>query len=171
MSVLSDAFELYIWKHKQEGKALENIIEQISRECKMNVKFFLFFDIPDFLIKKTLPKKDLENAISLLNHAKEEYLKGKAEALKKPITEVKMTEDDLVPLDILSFVLQKRKERIDWEHNFLIDFLWECQGEINQKVKDLKVENDKIKKVIESNVSINFMNRNFIGRWEESFWL
>jgi len=89
----------------------------------MNVKFFLFFDIPDFLIKKTLPKKDLENAISLLNHAKEEYLKGKAEALKKPITEVKMTEDDLVPLDILSFVLQKRKERIDWEHNFLIDFL------------------------------------------------
>jgi len=29
----------------------------------MNVKFFLFFDIPDFLIKKTLPKIDLDNAI------------------------------------------------------------------------------------------------------------
>jgi len=31
-------------------------------------------------------------------------------------------------------------------------------------VKDLKVENDKIKKVIESNVSINYLNRNFIQK-------
>jgi len=34
------------------------------------------------LIKKTLQKQDLDNAIELLNDAKEEYLRGKAEALK-----------------------------------------------------------------------------------------
>lgn len=40
----------------------------------MNTKFFSFFDIPEFLIKKKLPKRDLDNAIELLNDAKEEYL-------------------------------------------------------------------------------------------------
>ena len=115
MGQLSDAFDLYMRKHKEENRTLDGIIEQICRECKLNVKFFLFFDIPDFLIKKTLPKQDLDNAIELLNDAKEEYLRGKAEALKVQYTEVKMTEDDLVPLDILSFVMQKRRERIDWE--------------------------------------------------------
>lgn len=95
----------------------------------MNVKFFSFFDIPDFLIKKTLAKSDLENALELLNDAKSEYLNGKAEALKTQ--DVTMTEDDLVPLEILQIVLQKRRERLDWEHNFLIDFLRICQGEIN----------------------------------------
>lgn len=63
MSELSEAFDAYMRKHKEETWTLEGIIEQISRECKMNVKYFLFFDIPDFLIKKTLPKVDLENAI------------------------------------------------------------------------------------------------------------
>ena len=108
MGQLSDAFDLYMRRHKEENKILDGIIEQICRECKLNVKFFLFFDIPDFLIKKTLPKQDLDNAIELLNDAKEEYLRGKAEALKVGYSEVKMTEDDLVPLDILSFVMQKR---------------------------------------------------------------
>ena len=35
----------------------------------------------------------------------------------------------------------------------------------------MKVENDKIKKVIESNVSINYLNKKFIQRREESIRL
>ena len=65
----------------------------------MNVKYFLFFDIPDFLIRKKKKKNDLDNAIQILNDVKEEFLKGKAEALK--VAEAKMSEDDLVPLEIL----------------------------------------------------------------------
>jgi len=99
MSELSEAFDAYMWKHKQETKTLEGLIEQITWECKMNVKYFLFFDIPDFLIRKTLPKNHLDNAIQILNDVKEEFLKGKAEALK--VAEAKMSEDDLVPLEIL----------------------------------------------------------------------
>lgn len=68
----------------------------------MNHKFFSFFEIPDFLIKKQLKQRDLDNTILLLNDVKQEYLKGKAEALTKPIEEVKMVEDDLVPLAILN---------------------------------------------------------------------
>ena len=68
----------------------------------MNHKFFSFFEIPDFLIKKQLKQRDLDNTILLLNDVKLEYLKGKAEALAKPIEEVKMVEDDLVPLAILN---------------------------------------------------------------------
>lgn len=124
---MSDTFELYMRKHKEEAKHLESIIDAIYKECKMNTKFFSFFDIPEFLIKKSLSKRDLENTIELLNDAKEEYLKGKAEALSKQVSEVKMTEDDLVPLEILGFMVDRRKERLDWEHNFLIDFLRVCQ--------------------------------------------
>ena len=68
----------------------------------MNHKFFSFFEIPDFLIKKQLKQRDLDNTILLLNDVKQEYLKGKAEALTKLIEEVKMVEDDLVPLAILN---------------------------------------------------------------------
>jgi len=33
----------------------------------------------------------------------------------------------------------------------------------------MKVENEKIKKVIESNVSINYLNKNILLKWEEIF--
>lgn len=102
---------------------------------------------------------------------KEEYMNGKAEALKKQVSELKMTEDDLVPLQLLHEMFLKRKERVDWEHNFIIDYLKTCQGEVTNKIRDMKVENEKIKKVIESNVTINYLNKNILLRREEIFRL
>lgn len=53
----------------------------------------------------------------------------------------------------------------------MIDYLKTLQQEINNKIRDMKVENDKIKKVIESNVSINYLNRNLILKREDIFRL
>lgn len=78
----------------------------------MNINFFSFFDIPELLIKKELGKKDLTNAIELINEAKEEYINDKAKALGKNTTlDLTVTEDDLAPLELLNVMLERRKER------------------------------------------------------------
>lgn len=114
---------MFCRKHKEESKTLEKTIDAIFKECKMNHKFFSFFEIPDFLMKKQLNQKDLDNTIELLNIVKQEYLRGKAEALSKQVEEVKMSEDDLVPLAILTDMFALRKQKIESKHNFVIDYL------------------------------------------------
>jgi hypothetical protein len=54
-------------------------------------------------------KSDYKKILDLLQSVKTEYIKEKADILKKRIEEVKLTDEDLVPLDLIKHVMGQRK--------------------------------------------------------------
>ena len=83
-------------------------------ECVMEQNFFSFYDIPDLIVKKKFTRKDYESIIKLLNKVKKAYLVEKADILKdknKPLEEIVVTDEDLVPLELFDKVLQSRENK------------------------------------------------------------
>ena len=144
-------------------------VDSIFKECKMKGQFFSFFDIPDHLIKLKLSKVDMDNVVEVLKEAKEVYMESKAEIQNVKIEEIQITDEDLVPLDILTEMLRRRADRKQQDHEFIRNYLRKCQTLIIEKIRELNVENDKIKKVIESNVVIGYLNEKTQFRHEEIF--
>ena len=169
MFILTEAFDTYMRKKSEEHRVMEDLVNSIYKECKMNINFFSFYDVPDLLVKKKFQKQNLKNAIQLLNRTKEAYLDGKAVALGKAKEELTVNDEDLVRLELLREQLELRETETEKEKSFLIDYIRECQKRIADKIKELQVENDKIKKVIETNVVINYLNETIDERHASVF--
>lgn len=76
--------------------------------------------------------------------------------MKVPLDDkVKITEDDLPPLELLTYTLQEKQEKLKNDLHFIVRFLTDCFTEIRKKQTALKVENEKVKLTIESNILIN----------------
>lgn len=84
----------------------------------MNQHYFSFFDIPDLIVKKSYSRKDYEESLlKVLNKVKTRYLAEKVRELPdKSIDQIQITDDDLVPLELLDWVMgtiqNKAAERI-----------------------------------------------------------
>ena len=94
-----------------------------------------------------------------MKEAKEEYMRDKAEVLgDKKDDAAGITDQDLVPFQLLDNVLSKRWVRLSFAHDHTMEVIWNSQEEIIRKEKELKIENNKVKKIIESNVTVNHLN-------------
>lgn len=81
----------------------------VKQECVIEQHYFIFFDIPDLIVKKKYSRKEYEDIIKVLNKVKTRYLARKAKEMPdKPIEFVsQITDDDLVPLIILDEVMSE----------------------------------------------------------------
>jgi len=92
-------------------------VTAVKQECVINHNFFIFFDIPELIVKKKYSRKDYEDIIKTVQKVKTRYLAEKArEHPEKPLAQVSViTDDDLVPLELFDFVLaqveNKHKEK------------------------------------------------------------
>lgn len=73
----------------------------------INSHFFIFFDIPELIVKKKYSRKDYEDIIKIVDKVKTRYLAEKAKQMPdKPLSVVsQITDDDLVPLELFDFIL------------------------------------------------------------------
>ena len=138
---------------------LNEFVEKVCRECVLNQHYFSLFDLPDFIVKISPSKADYKKMLELLQSVKSEYIKEKADILKKPIDDVKITDEDLVPLDLIKHVLGQKRYKFNSTWEYLNGFLKESQEEVNKKIQQLQVENNKIKQTIENNVFIAHLNK------------
>lgn len=130
---------------ENEFAVLTDFVEKMSRECVLNQHYFSLFDVPDMIVKMAPNKHDYKRMLDLLSCTKQDYLIEKADILKKPIDSVKMTDEDLVPLELIRQVLAQKKHvfRSDCDH--IQRLINQSQDEMNQKISQLHVENNKIK--------------------------
>ena len=81
-------------------------VAQIKQECVMKQFYFSFFDIPDLIIKKNYSRKDYEETIlKVLNKTKMRYLAEKKNDCGTPIEKLQVTDEDLIPFELLDAVL------------------------------------------------------------------
>lgn len=154
---------------------LNAFVDKVCRECVLNQHFFSFFDVADLLVKMIPSKADYPKIITMLNESKKDYLKEKTEIMerlekdKKIKSEVKITDEDLVPLELLRNTLSNTKYRFNESCEFIKNFIDKCQAEVTHKIRQLQVENNKIKKIIENNVFIARLNKTMEDTRIESF--
>ncbi len=85
----------------------------------MNQDYFSLFEIPDLIIKKGYSRKDYDDIIiKLLNKVKVRYLaEKKTEMPQKDLKDMVITDDDLIPLAMLDWVIKaiehKHEEKIE----------------------------------------------------------
>ncbi|CAI2379134.1 unnamed protein product [Moneuplotes crassus] len=171
---LRKCMENHLTKFYDDFTMLNTFVERVSRECVLNQFFFSFFDVADLVVKLAPSKIEYSKMIDLLNKTKDEYIKEKAEILQKQMKlkeapDVKITDEDLIPLELLRQTLQGIKDKFNKECHAINRFIHECQQQVDHKIKQLQVENEKIKKVIENNVFIAHINRVMDERREEVF--
>lgn len=150
---------------------LNDFVDKISRECVLNQHFFSFFDVPDLIVKMAPNKTDYSQMVKLLSIAKTKYLDEKSEILKKPKADCKITDEDLVPLELLRFVLSEMKHEFTDKCSFINRFIRNCEDEVAKKIRQLQVENAKIKKTIENNVFVGMLNQKMDESRTEVFTL
>lgn len=94
-------------KSRRSQLALLRDFSQIVRnECVLNTYYFSFYDIPDLIVKRKYQRKDYDHIIKLLNKVKKAYLVQKSLIIKdKPIEQIEITDEDLVPLEIFDQVI------------------------------------------------------------------
>lgn len=125
----------------------------------MNQYFFNFFDIPDLIVKKQINKKDYEGISKLLLKVKRSYLFHKATLLPdKPIETLNVTDEDLVPLELFDEVLTQIKHKFDDKKIYWQDLMTMARKEIQKKVQQLNIDNEKKKKMIQDSVLVTFLN-------------
>ena len=140
-------------------RVLERFVGWVKSECVMNQYFFNFFDIPDLIVKKQISKKDYEGISKLLLKVKRSYLFHKATLLPdKPIETLNVTDEDLVPLELFDEVLTQIKHKFDDIKIYWQDLMTLARKEIQKKVQQLNIDNEKKKKMIQDSVVVTFLN-------------
>lgn len=96
----------------------------------MNQHFFSFFDIPDLIVKKRYQRKEYESIIKLLNKVKKHYLVHKATILpEKSVSELVVTDEDLVPLELFEAVLQARDAKQEEKRGQIVAMIAKMKGD------------------------------------------
>lgn len=111
-------------KTSSKIKMLENFIQAVKNECVINQKYFIFFDIPDLIVKKKYSRKDYEDIIKVLTKVKTRYLAKKA--LDNPDTPLELvsqiTDDDLAELQLFEDVLSQLRNKLKTEREQTINY-------------------------------------------------
>lgn len=91
-----------------------SFVQIVKTECVLNQHYFSFYDIPDLIIKKKYQRKEYELILKILNKVKKEYLVQKAQIVTdKPVAELEVTDEDLVPLDIFDLIISQKEHKFD----------------------------------------------------------
>ena len=86
---------------------LIDFVTAVKQECVINQSYFVFFDIPDLIVKKRFSRKDYEDIIKILTKVKTRYLAEKAmKNPDKPLEVIsQITDDDLAELELFDLAL------------------------------------------------------------------
>lgn len=166
---LRQCLEQYKYDFAEESTKLRTFVDKISRECILDQHYFSFYDIPDMILGMSPNKKDYASMLEFLQEAKNEYMKSKADVLKKPLDEIKITDEDLVPLELLRHTLDQKKSKYHDNMDFITRFIASSQEEVTKKIRQLQVENVKTKKIIENNVFVQYLNKTMEDNHKEVF--
>lgn len=121
--------------------------------------YFSFYDIPEFIIKKRYSKKDYEDIMKILLKVKKQYIEQKSkEHPEKPIEKINITDEDLVPLDLFDIVLSQIENKWHEKIACFNDLISACKQECASKIKQLKVDTEKTKKIVENSTFIQYLN-------------
>lgn len=144
---------------KSETNVLREFATTVRSECVMNQHYFSFYDIPDLIVKKRYPRKDYESIIKLLNKVKKSYLVHKATIVTdKPIAELAVTDEDLVPLELFDQVLAARDSKQDEKRAQISAMIARLKSDAAAKIKSMGVDTEKTKKIVENSVFIASLN-------------
>lgn len=104
---LDRLFKNEISKFQTKSQMLHEFASAVRQECVINQNFFIFFDIPDLIVKRKYSRKDYEDIIKVVQKVKTRYLAEKAQMMPdKPLEVVSaITDDDLAPLELFDYVL------------------------------------------------------------------
>lgn len=83
----------------------------------------------------------------------EEAKDGKPEI---PLEDVVITDEDLVPLDLFDRVVEEIENKVRDRNNTIRRYIKACQLDV--KTKQERIDSDKLKKTVEQNVLITFLN-------------
>lgn len=145
---------------KLESQLLRDFAGVVRTECVMNQHFFSFYDIPDLIVKKKYQRKEYEQIIKLLNKVKKSYLVHKATIVSdKPVAELVVTDEDLVPLELFDQVLQLREAKQDEKKQQIVAMIAKMKSDAQQKIKSMGVDTEKTKKIVENSVFIHSLNQ------------
>ena len=137
---------------------LTNFIQNVKSECVMQQYYFSFFNIPEMLVKKRTSKKDFELIQKILLKIKQKYLVQKALLFPdRPIEQLSITDEDMVPMELLDDVLGAYRHKIQSKFQLWKDLVDSAKFETAKKVKQSGIESEKAKKLIESSVYIHYM--------------
>ncbi len=109
---------------KQEMQVLREFSNTVRSECVLNQHFFSFYDIPDLIVKKRYQRKDYDSIIKLLNKVKKLYLAHKATIVTdKPIKDLVITDEDLVPLELFDTVLSNLEQKFEGKRKLIVNVI------------------------------------------------
>jgi hypothetical protein len=157
-----------------ENQTINNFILSIKQECVLKSHFFSFYDIPDLIVKKKFDRPNYELVMKFLSKVKRLYLVNRItqnEDSKRPIEEEVITDEDLVPLELLDMILAKKQMKQEQRKSVLSNLLVGANKEADRKIKELKVENEKTKKIIENSMFITYLNNKLEMNHQKVFTL
>lgn len=140
---------------------LNDFVTAVKQECVINQNFFIFFDIPDLIVKKRYSRKDYEDIIKILQKVKTRYLAEKAmKNPDKPLEVIgQITDDDLVELELFDFALSQFQNKQNEKKQTITSFIAECHSNVVRVIQKLNVDSEKTKKNIEQSVISTFLNQ------------
>ena len=115
-------------KFNTKFQILNDFVTAVKQECVINHNFFIFFDIPELIVKKHYSRKDYEDIIKVVTKVKTRYLAEKAKMMPdKPLAVVsQITDDDLVPLELFDYILSQVQHKCTEKKQTITHFLGEC---------------------------------------------
>lgn len=76
-------------KFNAKLQLLQDFVTIVKQECVINSSYFIFFDIPELIVKKKYSRKDYEDIIKIVDKVKTRYLAEKAKQMPdKPLAVV-----------------------------------------------------------------------------------
>jgi hypothetical protein len=90
-------------------KMLNDFVAAVKQECVVDRNYFIFFDIPELIVKKKYNRKDYDEILKVVKKVKMRYLAEKKKQFPdKPDNVVTaITDDDLVPLEMFDEILRE----------------------------------------------------------------
>ena len=139
---------------------MEAFCDSIKQELVMNQHYFSFYEIPDLIVKKNYSRKDYEEIIlKVLNKVKLRYLAEKKNTTGADVKNVCITDDDLIPLEMLDWVLSQIEHKHLEKAQTFQNFIRECNNLVQQKISKMAIDSDKTKKIVEKSILINHINQ------------
>lgn len=150
---------------------LNDFVTAVKQQCVIKHNFFIFFDIPDLIVKKEYSRKDYESIIKIVMKVKTRYLAEKArQQPDKPLNVVsQITDDDLVPLEMFDWVLSQIQHKQSERKQTILAFLNECQVQVHKVIQKLGIDSDKTKKIVEQSVVVSHINTRMENRHQTYF--
>jgi hypothetical protein len=93
---------------------MERFADWVRTDCSVNQHYFSFYEIPELIVKKKVSKKDYLCINKMLMKAKRSYLAYKIKLMPdKNIEQVNVTDEDMVPLELLQQTISMIKHKQD----------------------------------------------------------